>query len=375
MEYIFDQNVLALLDKLDLRAKLGKPVNLGTLLRYFAQDCNGELSLSVKFGMQQADDPDRLLPLNDHFALAKLTAFVPWLKKPFSKYSHLLPWPYLQRLVSSRAWLRGEAVHLTALVFKSVGCDVGEVRDEEEPSKINLLTSLATAKDPETGEYIQEADVVSNASSFLTAGAHSTSATSEILWWYLLHYPEVMKKVKAELRDNSEVASGNADILPYAGLEARLPYLSAVIEECFRINPANQSPSPRITPPEGDPRYPTIIDGTVIPPGMVVSANIYSIHRKEALWGPDAAEFRPERWFDEATKEKARFMMHFGAGHRACIGRNEALIMLWKVVVEVLRRFDIALAEGQDVNRKEPEMRVVGFAAIAKPLIVDVRRQ
>ena len=39
-------------------------------------------------------------------------------------------------------------------------------------------------------------------------------------------------------------------------------------------------------------------DGTFVPGGTVVQFAPYAMARDEALWGPDAAEFRPQRWLD-----------------------------------------------------------------------------
>lgn len=33
--------------------------------------------------------------------------------------------------------------------------------------------------------------------------------------------------------------------------------------------------------------------------GTLVSMHFHALHRRPDLWGPDASEFRPERWADE----------------------------------------------------------------------------
>ena len=44
--------------------------------------------------------------------------------------------------------------------------------------------------------------------------------------------------------------------------------------------------------------------------GTVVSVPTYSLHRDESVWGPDAHEFNPERWFAD---NKASLQRAFGA--------------------------------------------------------------
>lgn len=33
-----------------------------------------------------------------------------------------------------------------------------------------------------------------------------------------------------------------------------------------------------------------------VPKGTMVNYNVYTVHRRKDIWGPDAEEFRPERW-------------------------------------------------------------------------------
>lgn len=71
MEYIFDRHTVALIEKLWKRHMKDVAFNLGDVLKYFPRDCNGDLSLGVQFGTQEADDPRRVPRLNDHVALVR----------------------------------------------------------------------------------------------------------------------------------------------------------------------------------------------------------------------------------------------------------------------------------------------------------------
>lgn len=70
-------------------------------------------------------------------------------------------------------------------------------------------------------------------------------------------------------------------------------------------------------------------------------------HRKE-LWGPDADEFRPERW------EKRRpgwDYLPFNGGPRICIGQQFALTEIAYVVTRMMQRID-----GLDGAALSPEL-------------------
>ena len=170
--------------------------------------------------------------------------------------------------------------------------------------------------------------------------------------------------------------TGDDGILPFAGMESQLPFTAAMWKEIYRLSPTFQHPSPRMTPLPGAFRYPTVIGGTEIPAGQAVSVSVYSLHHNRDVWVADVDDFRPTRWLDNGkTKGNEGPLMHFGQGHRACIGRNQSLIMLWKAAVEMLRRFDIGLADGKMVEDKDYRLRVTGFAELKDHLEVKVRRR
>eukprot|EP00983_Pelagomonas_calceolata_P040246 1137521-Pelagomonas_calceolata.AAC.1 len=55
----------------------------------------------------------------------------------------------------------------------------------------------------------------------------------------------------------------------------------------------------------------------------------FPIHRDPDYWGPDAAEFKPERWLDEAYLAKLHpcCYMPFSKGARDCIGQTFAIMV------------------------------------------------
>lgn len=72
----------------------------------------------------------------------------------------------------------------------------------------------------------------------------------------------------------------------------------AVLNETMRLFPPVPSnirqcdPEPHAFPASGDTaRY-------YVPPNAIIMYSIFLIQRRKDLWGEDALEFRPERWFE-----------------------------------------------------------------------------
>jgi cytochrome P450 len=62
----------------------------------------------------------------------------------------------------------------------------------------------------------------------------------------------------------------------------------------------------------------------------VVAWSLYAVHRREDLYGNDAAQFRPERWLDEPAVGRKGLRpgweyLPFNGGLRICLGQQYAL--------------------------------------------------
>ncbi|KAH9029234.1 putative P450 monooxygenase [Lactarius pseudohatsudake] len=179
------------------------------------------------------------------------------------------------------------------------------------------------------------------AAGLLGAGSDSTSIASTTISYYILHNPEVQRRLVNELRVTWPVLE---DVPRYEVFE-KLPYLAmlsggflqtAVIKEGLRISPAIAA-LPRVVPPEG-----ATIDGTFIPGGAVVAQSFSYVHRSPAVYSdPDA--FIPERWLGEDAKTHEASLSAFSKGPRSCIGINLAYCELYLVIASVFRRFDLTL--------------------------------
>lgn len=73
----------------------------------------------------------------------------------------------------------------------------------------------------------------------------------------------------------------------------------------------------------------TLPDGTPVKRGARVFYAIYAMGRMVSVWGPDAAEFKPERWVTAEGRLRAESPFKFpvfNAGPRLCLGKDMAYL-------------------------------------------------
>lgn len=77
---------------------------------------------------------------------------------------------------------------------------------------------------------------------------------------------------------------------------------------------------------------------------------------------PDSPDYDPA---------KVNLLMHFGIGHRACIGRNEALLSMYKIIATLLGKYRFELLDQREV------MQTVSYGMVEKegPLMVRVENR
>eukprot|EP01018_Ginkgo_biloba_P037646 Gb_34128 [translate_table: standard] len=196
-------------------------------------------------------------------------------------------------------------------------------------------------------------DIVLN---FVIAGRDTTAATLSWFVYMIITHPHVADKLYDELRafeeeraqeegialiqaDPEDIHTFNhrmtqfSQLLNYDCL-GRLPYLYAAITETLRLYPAVPQD------PKGILEDDILPDGTKLKRGGMVTYVPYSMGRMEYIWGPDAAEFKPERWFkDGALQHVSPFKFTaFQAGPRICLGKDSAYLQM-KMTTAILCRF------------------------------------
>lgn len=161
------------------------------------------------------------------------------------------------------------------------------------------------------------------------AGHETMASTLTSIMTMVGTHADVWNKLVDEVRSDPGLGS-------YVGA-ASAPYLQAVIKEAKRLHPVVATGLPRRVPETG-----LTINGIFVPPGTTVGCNPIALHRNEDISGPNPRQYDPDRWFDsERAKDMDMFSLAWGGGARSCPGRHLAEMMVWKILVALVREFDV----------------------------------
>lgn len=83
--------------------------------------------------------------------------------------------------------------------------------------------------------------------------------------------------------------------------------------------------------------------------GELVVFSQYVNARRKNIYGPDADDFRPERWEEEPNRFGWAYFP-FNGGPRACLGQDFALTEVSYTIVRLLQAFPIISLPVNDTN-------------------------
>ena len=106
--------------------------------------------------------------------------------------------------------------------------------------------------------------------------------------------------------------------------------------------------------------------------GCVVYVNTYMMHRDKSIWGPDADDFRPERFEDEAAIKALHpyAYLPFSKGPRDCLGQTFANLEAKTVLAMLFSRFRFELTRAEE---EAPGYRFTTFPKYGVPVKVSRR--
>lgn len=235
-------------------------------------------------------------------------------------------WPWLQR--RRTAYLREWFEEIDAIIAER------RRRGPAQPP-VDLLDLLLAARDPETGDALDDDAIRDQCSTMLAAGFETTA---RLLFWACLLLsldPAEQERLRAQ------IAAAPLDRPPSMDDLRRWPALRAMLLETLRLYP----PAPVMV-------RQAVAEDTVlgidIKPGTLVYIAPWLIHRHRAYWEHPNA-FIPARFDGNPMPWNSGTFMPFGGGPRICIGAAFAMAEAEIMLATLLTRYRISLVDTSPV--------------------------
>lgn len=186
----------------------------------------------------------------------------------------------------------------------------------------DLLDMLLDARYEETGQPMDEGQVIDEILILLIAG-HETTANALSWTLYLLANHRIeLEKLRA-----LTVGVGVEDCVTH-------DYLNCVINESMRLFPPAWISDRVALHDDGYLHY-------TFPKDTIVILFYYGLHRDGRYWD-DAAAFKPGRFIKSTdARDKPKAFYPFGGGPRLCIGNNFAMAEMTVFLQAIIHRFDV----------------------------------
>ncbi|KAH6909120.1 cytochrome P450 [Coprinopsis sp. MPI-PUGE-AT-0042] len=263
-----------------------------------------------------------------------------------------LTWGSYRKLVDVVDVMHNTSVEIFEARKQALAQKEKDLHNDEEDTGKDILTSLMQANMTNNAEdRLPDDEILAQISddnqrvpsTFAFAGMDTTSSATARLMWLLAEHQDVQDRLRAEIREaKSKYGRPSYDEL------VALPYMDACSPNDLQIsNLGNDEVKEDAVLPLYRPIRGT--DGKEITEllfrkGSSVFISILSCNRSRDLWGPDALEWKPERWFNDLPKEliEAKVpgvysnLMTFLGGSRACIGFKFAQLEMKMMVFNLL---------------------------------------
>ncbi|KAF9494470.1 cytochrome P450 [Pleurotus eryngii] len=287
-------------------------------------------------------------------------AIVPYISPTLLSLALKLPTPAFKVLQKNKELSKAVSSELIASQQEIVRIGAEGRRDVTYA----LVKANASSK---SGHQMSDEEMAQQIPSLMIAGQDTTGNTLSWAIYRLASSPELQEKIRAEVIEACESSPGGD--ISLNTIEGMV-WLNAFLKETLRLHPglpmSDRIASTDAVIPVSQPITTSTgekITEVRVPKGTHVHVATASANRLEYVWGPDAHEFKPERWIEPSKWAGNRSASNFGpyanlstffGGARVCIGWRFAVTELQILFTELVRRFRFALPPPET----SPELQV-----------------
>lgn len=251
---------------------------------------------------------------------------------------------------------------------------------------LHLMMRANMADDVASKEKLDDAELIGQITTLLLAGHETTSNQTSWTLWTLADHPEVVAKLRAEIHEHFGKEMDNE--IGYDELMG-MKYLDAVCKEMLRcisavpntVRVAQRDEVIPLSRPYRTQNGRSTFNSIRVRKGQELIIPIQAINSSKEIWGDDATEFKPERWFSlpesALSSGLPMHLMTFISGPRGCIGNRFALAEFKAMLCHLIGRFHFERIEGWEVEAKQSVVvrpRVVGQESIGPQMPLRVSR-
>ncbi|KAI2790843.1 hypothetical protein POX_c03694 [Penicillium oxalicum] len=346
MEPMIDARILEWKQKLDdTFVKSGEAFDFAWWAVYMAYDIISEIGFGAPFGfIEKGEDIGGLIQgFHDGLApfgfLARMHPFTSWMKSTFMK-KYLVATPQDDSGIGVLMRFRDRLIKER----------LDDIQSGKKLERLDLLQTFLDAR-TEEGKPLDLEYIRAEVLLVLLAGADTTGTAFQALITYLLTHPESYDRMMEEI-DTASRKGYLSEVPQYNEVLEHLPFFVSCVKETMRLCPSAPNIFPRYVSEPGLELY-----GKWAPAGTEITCNPYLVHRDPALYGEDAEDFKPERWMDpEKAKLYNKYNFAFGYGSRVCLGRDIAMMELFKGPLQFFRAYKPEFVK----DKPEPKFVVKG---------------
>lgn len=270
-------------------------------------------------------------------------------RRTFLKAAPLI---YLPDFIASHAYkqLRAVREYLDTHIRKAVD----EIK-HQDPERPVLAARLLEARDPRTGQTMDEEALVDELITLLFTGYETTAQALTWIWYALISNPDS----EARLRQEIEYHASAPAQLDFDSI-ARMSYMDCLVNEALRLYPPVWATGRKAVGPDQ-------IDGHKVRPGTRVILSQFITHRRADVW-EDPLTFKPLRFADGTREFESEYSYYpFGGGPRRCLGQHLSLLEIKVILSVMVPKVSLNLVgEEPDIGRPSVTMRP------AKPILVSL---
>ena len=185
----------------------------------------------------------------------------------------------------------------------------------------DLLDMLLKSKYEDTGEAMNNEQIVDEVLIIIFAGHETTANTLSWLLYLLSTNNDILQKLTNSFANITIHECLNND------------YLKATINEVMRLYPAAWM-TERVALEDDK------FKGFSFPKNTIIIPFFFGLHRDKNLW-KEELKFYPERFIVDTKVVKLKNYFPFGAGPRMCIGNNFAMAEMSFFIFSFLKKFQI----------------------------------